>query len=149
MKIKISLRTFIYHYFVIFTGSMFATFVVCYFTDPETQFSINYIWQMALFSLAADLPSLVFYSKKELAPKRWRIRILIHTLLLEIVLMTAGYLIGIYKDFLGGIIIMLAILVVDLFVWFVSFLIDARTAEEINVQLKKRRSKENNNSFLE
>ena len=83
--------------------------------------------------------TLVYYSKNELSRKQFWIRTAIHTVLLEVILMILGYRIGMYDDFLSGCFMVLIILVVDVFVRFVTYLSDRRTADAINEKLKSRR----------
>ncbi|MCQ4022074.1 MULTISPECIES: DUF3021 family protein [unclassified Ruminococcus] len=133
------IRTLILHFFIIYTGTMFATLAIVSSTDPTTQIPISYLWQAGLFSLAADLTTLVYYSKNELSRKQHWIRTVIHTVLIEIVLMTMGYFIGMYRGFIGGCVMVAVILLVDVFVRFSSYLIDRKTADEINEKLRHRR----------
>lgn len=127
-------------FFTIYTGSMFATILFVSLSNPPIKLlPTEYLWQVALFSLAADLITLVYYSKNELSRKQFWIRTAIHTVLLEVILMILGYRIGMYGDFLSGCFMVLIILVVDVFVRFVTYLSDRRTADAINEKLKSRR----------
>lgn len=131
-------------FFTIYTGSMFATILFVSLSNPPIKsLPTEYLWQVALFSLAADLITLVYYSKNELSRKQFWIRTAIHTVLLEVILMILGYRIGMYGDFLSGCFMVLIILVVDVFVRFVTYLSDRRTADAINKKLKSRREERN------
>ena len=141
MNKKELLHCMLAQYFIIYTASMFATLLLCGLAQPDVTLPLDYLWQVALFSLGADLPCLVYYSKGELSRRQWWVRTALHTLLLETVLMAAGFAIGMYRGFWGGAAFVFVILAVDMFVRFISYLSDRHTADEINEQLKRRRSK--------
>lgn len=146
MNKKTMISTLISQFFIIYTGSMFATLLfISLSNQPVKTLPSEYLWQVALFSLAADLISLVYYSKNELTRKQFWIRTAIHTVLLEVILLILGYRIGMYGDFFGGCLMVLIILIVDAFVRFVSYLIDRQTADVINEKLKTRREERNKN----
>ncbi len=130
-------------FFMIYTATMFATVAFCLLTNPQAEFSLSYFWETALFSLCADLVGLVYYSKNELTRKQARFRTLAHTVLLEVVLMTAGYHIGMYNGWLGAALFFVTVLVVDVFVRLCSYLMDQSTAGQINMRLKQARMEQN------
>lgn len=141
MNKKELVNMLINHFCVIYTCTMFATIMFCRMNDPvTTELSVSFLWQAGIFSLCADLPSVVYYSKKELSKKEWWIRTAIHTGLLEIVLMTVGYLLGMYSGVLGFILFFIVIIMVDGIVRLVTFMNDRNTAEKLNGQLRKNRS---------
>lgn len=146
MKKNTMISLLISQFFIIYAGSMFATILFLSLSNPPIKsLPSEYLWQVALFSLAADLLSLVYYSKNELTRKQFWIRTAIHTVLLEVILMILGYRIGMYGDFFGGCLMIFIILTVDAFVRFVSYLSDRHTADAINEKLKTRRGERNQN----
>lgn len=147
MNRKELLRMLMNHFFICYTCTMFATYLFCSLNTPvTTTISINYLWKTALFSICADIPTVVYYSKKELSRKQWWIRTAIHTVLLEVVLLTAGYYSGMYAGWGGFVLFFFVILAVDMVVRFVSYLNDRNTADEINAQLRKERRGQNHAS---
>ncbi len=126
-------------YFVIYTGSMIATFCFCKAFYPTDELPLSYLAWMFLFSLVGTLPSLVFYSRKELSKKQWGIRIVLHFILLEAVLMVTGRLLDLYEGVQEGIWFVVTIFLVYVFVWAIMDFMDRRTAEEMNEKLKERR----------
>ena len=133
-------RTLLMHFFVCYTCTMLATLLFCGLNTPATtELPVSYLWKVALFSLCADLPTVIYYSRNELSRKQWWIRTAIHTALVEIVLLTAGYLLGMYSGILGFILFFFVVLGVDLIVRAVSYLNDKNTADEINAQLQRVR----------
>ena len=140
MNRKDIIRMLVNHFFIIYTCTMFATILFCSLNEPKTtEINVSFLGYAALFSLCADLPSLVYLSEKELTKKGWWVRTAIHTGLLEIVLLTVGYKLGMYSGILGFVLFFLMIILVDAIVRLVTYINDIGTAEKINGQLKKRR----------
>jgi hypothetical protein len=98
----------------------------------------------ALFALAGDLPSLVYYSKKEFSTKSKYLRMIIHIVLLEAVILTFGNIMGqvsgVEQTALFGIEVFGIYVLVGLFTW----LIDRKIAYDINQQLSSIRSEKKN-----
>lgn len=140
MNRKETLRMLVNHFFIIYTCTMFATILFCSLNDPKTtEIDVSFLGYAGIFSLCADLPTLVYLSDKELTKKGWWIRTAIHTGLLEIVLLTVGYKLGMYSGVLGFVLFFGMIIFVDAIVRLVTYVNDISTAEKINGQLKKRR----------
>ena len=141
MNRKGLLRTLMMHFFICYTCTMMATILFCGLNMPRvTELPVSYLWKAALFSICADLPVMVYYSRGELSRRQWWIRTASHTVLVECVLLAAGYFFGMYKGVLGFVLFFFVILTVDLIVRAVTFLNDKNTADEINARLKQERS---------
>ncbi len=148
MNRKELLRTLLMHFFICYTCTMMATILFCGLNMPKvTELPVSYLWKAALFSICADLPVMVYYSRRELSRRQWRIRTIIHTVLVECVLLAAGYFFGMYKGVLGFVLFFFAILTVDLIVRAVTFLNDKNTADEINAHLKQERGRRQEKSL--
>lgn len=141
MKIRMLLRTFIQHFFTIYALSMIVTPIFCGIFSPDAQFSTHYFWQMMGFSLLADLPLLLYYSPKELSRRQWMLRSVAHTIVLECALMYAGFKIGLYAGFTGGVALFISILAVDCGVRLLNYLRDRELADAINRRLRDRRNR--------
>lgn len=140
MNKKELFRTVLIQFFICYTLTMLATVVFAKLNTPAiTDISLSYFLEAAVFSLFAQIPSLLYYSKYELSRRQWWVRTAIHTVLLEIILMTAGYVIGMYKGSLGFVAFFFAVLAVDVLVRLFSYLADMTTADTINRKLKERR----------
>lgn len=140
MNRKELLHMLINHFFICYTCTMLMTVVFCHLNTPvTTAVPVSYLWKAALFSICADLPVLVYYSRKELSRKQWWIRTVIHTILVETVLLTAGHFLGMYGGVGGFILFFFVILAVDMIIRFVSYLNDMNTADEINARLQQER----------
>ena len=63
MNIKQLLKTFCFHYVLIYGLTMMATFFWC-LACGDTEVPLAYFWKIMIFSLVADLPVFVFLSKK-------------------------------------------------------------------------------------
>lgn len=136
---KAFIRQLLQMYFVIYTGSMMGTLCFCIVFRPQVELDIFYLAWTFLFSLLADLPGLVFYSSKELSKKQWRVRQLIHLVLLETVLLIAGYVTKMYEGLLEGFCFGIVVFIVYLMVWFFSYLFDKQTANLLNQKIQERR----------
>ncbi len=130
------LGTMIRNYFIIFTIIILGTALL----NPTHSFTFREIMLSALFALAGDLPSIVFYSKKELSNKNRNIRIVIHFLLLEVVILTFGNIMGQVSGVKQTALFGLEILGIYILVGFFSWLIDRKTANDINQKLENMRS---------
>lgn len=143
MNIKQILKNFCIHYFLIYGMTVIVTFFWC-LAEGGQSIPIDYFWQIMIFSLVADLPLFVFWSKKELTSRQTLARIIIHGILLEILLPTAGWFIGMWCDVVGFFIFFAVVLVVDASVFGITFLKTSVEAENINSALKKRRREKAN-----
>ena len=143
MNKKELLRMILIQYFMCYTLTMLATIVFVSISSPrETTISVSYLWQAAIFSLCAQLPMLLYYSREELSRGQWWLRTVLHTVLLEVILMIAGYQIGMYRRTRGAVLMFLTILIVDLLVRLFTYLSDRSTADAINQKLREQRENE-------
>lgn len=125
------------NYFIIFSVIILLTAVL----NPTHAFTFRIIILAALFALAGDLTNLVYYSKKELSHKSRYIRKVIHFLLLEVVIVTLGNIIGQVSGVKQSAILALEVLVICMLVLLITWLIDRKTAKDINKQLENMRTK--------
>lgn len=124
------------NYFIIFTIIILGTALF----NPTHAFTFREIMLSALFALAGDLPLLVYYSKEELTIKRRYLRIVIHFILLEIVILTFGNVTGQVSGVEQTALFGLEILGIYTLVRMVSWLIDRKTAKDINLRIANIRS---------
>ena len=98
MNKKELMHTMLVEYFVIYNLSMMCTILFCYFNQPQIKMlPVSYLGEVAVFSFLACLPTTIYYSKSQ----NVLVKTILHTLLLEIILLIAGYQIGMYEDVLG------------------------------------------------
>lgn len=130
------IHTITIQYFVIYTLSMFATILFCHIDQPQIKMlSVSYLGEVAVFSFLACLPTTIYCSKSQ----NVLVKTILHTIFLEVILLTAGYQIGMYQDFLGGIFFFITIIIVDILVRLFNYINDCRMAIEINKALKSRK----------
>ena len=136
MNKKELMHTMLVEYFVIYNLSMMCTILFCYFNQPQIKMlPVSYLGEVAVFSFLACLPTTIYYSKSQ----NVLVKTILHTLLLEIILLIAGYQIGMYEDVLGGLLFFFIILVVDILFRLFNYLNDCHLANEINKALKSRK----------
>lgn len=135
MKKEELVSSIIRNFFIIFTIVVLGTG----FLNPSHTFTYPEVLLAALFSLAGDLPTLVYYSKKELTEKSKKIRTVVHFILIETVLLTfanlVGQVSGLMETFLFGVEVLVIVMLVGFFTW----LIDRKTAHDINKRLEELR----------
>ena len=139
MNIKQLLKTFCFHYVLIYGLTMMATFFWC-LAAGDSSIPLRYFWKIMIFSLVADLPVFVFWSKKELTSKQTLVRIIIHGVLLEILLPTAGWFIGMWRGVGGFFVFFATVLIVDASIFGITYLKASVEAGNINSALRRRKS---------
>ncbi len=121
MNIRQYLQTFVLHFFLIYALTMLATMFFCLANGTGTV-AIDYFWQSALFSLAADAPLAVFISREELTRKQFWIRVVLHGALLECLLMPIGHLLEMWRGVGGGFAFFFTVVAVSATMYFLEFL---------------------------
>ncbi len=136
MNFKDMIRLVISHFFMITVGVLFCTSAANLVYEDIT-YPAWYTWMIMLTGVVGALPTLLFYFKEEPTRKQFIVRVILHYIVIEILIMTLGYIFGWYSDFIGGLIIFGMILIVYGFVWFFSILTDINSARGINDALAK------------
>lgn len=137
MKLTHLASNMLRNFFIIFSIIIFVTSLF----NPSYSFTFREIMISALFALAGDLPSLVYYSKKELSIKSRYLRMIAHFVLLEVAILTFGNIMGRVSGVVQTAIFALEILGIYALVGLFSWLIDRKTANDINQQLANIRLK--------
>lgn len=140
MELREIIKKLIISYPTIYGCTMMATLVFCLIFHPDAVFGIDYLGKAMLFALAGDLPSLVFYSKREPDHRSWMIRQVIHLFLLETVLLVFGRYLDYYDNVTEGVLFFFIVLIVYVVVRTLAFSGDFREAKKINQILAKRKS---------
>ena len=86
-----------------------------------------------------------FWSKKELSDKSRMFRRVLHLVLIEMIVLFFGNILGFASGITQNIIFAIEILGIYAIVCWIDWLIDNKTANDINDKLKKMKSKEKNN----
>lgn len=126
------------HYFLIYGMTVIVSFFWC-LAAGDKSVPLDYFWKIMIFSLVADAPVFVFWSKKELTSKQTLIRIIIHGILLEILLPAAGWFIGMWRGVGGFFVFFAVVLLVDAGIFGITYLKASVEAESINSALRKRK----------
>lgn len=138
MNLKQILKTFCFHYALIYGLTMIATFFWC-LAAGDTSVPLDFFWKAMIFSLLADAPVFIFYSKKELTSKQTLIRIILHGILLEIALPAAGWFIGMWRGVGGYFVFFVTVLIVDASIFAITYLKTSMEAGSINSALTRRK----------
>lgn len=140
MDIKSFLKTFVQNYFLIYALTMIATFFFL-IAQGITALTTDYLWQAALFSLAADAPLVVFITKKGEEVTHYFLRAAIQLVLLEALLMPIGYVIGMWSGVGGAFAFFFTVLAVDAVMHLLIFLRSTELSSQVNKIIKSRRHK--------
>lgn len=124
-------------FFISVTLITLAMAIVGLIFEPQMTFGYEAFLSPLIFGAIASFPMLVFYSKKEQSIKEALLRSLLHFMLLEILLLSSLYFLGILTSFSIASSLALTILIINLAVHLVSYVHDNRAASEFNTALKK------------
>jgi Flp pilus assembly protein TadB len=124
-------------YFIIVTGINVAMAFLGMNLDTERSFGYEAFFSPLIIGAVAVLPSFVLYSTKELGLKQMIVRRGLHLLVLEFTLTVFGYLAGLFTSLAIVLPFVLTVLLVYLFTLLIRWILDSRTAQEINKGLKR------------
>ncbi len=127
-------------YFMITAGVLLSVTVFCMIFMPVSSFSVTELGYILISGVLYDLPYLVFYAPRELDKRQWRIRKVLHFLLLEIVVIGSGHFLFQWLqdwDLIQHIVMVLMVLVVYLVVIFGSWERERMNAKAINQKLRE------------
>lgn len=140
MNLRDLIRMLVMQFFICYTCTMAATICFCKLDQPAVDvLEVDYLWKAGIFSVMAVLPGAVYYGKDGLSRRQLRVRNVVHTVLLEIVLLAAGWYIGMYRGIIGFVAFAVTVLIVDGLVRLFTYLADRTTTDAINSQLAERR----------
>lgn len=140
MKLRDLIRILVLQFFVCYTCTMMATIFFCKMGEPSVDvLEVDYLWKAAIFSVLAVLPGAVYFDRDGLTRRQLRLRTTVHTVLLEAVLLAAGWYIGMYRGVVGFIAFAVTVLIVDGLVRLFTYLGDRSMTDAINLQLAERR----------
>ncbi len=136
MKFTDHLKKLIRDYFIIFSIIIIFLTILRQIFSPDKYLELKDIFVCMIGALLGDLPSLIFYSPKEIPENEMRIRIIIHFVVLEAVLLTFGFVIKLVNGILPAIVFAFQIAAIYVFVRFLSWMDDRKAADRINEKLK-------------
>lgn len=137
MSLSGFIKKTVLNFFLIFALIVIGTTIVRQFTPGDRSIPFSDIYTFLFCALAGDLPSFILYSRKELTKKQTRIRMIIHFIVLEAVLITLGNITGWVNDWLQSVVFFVDIAIIYLIVCLFSYNNDRLAARKINEKLKE------------
>ena len=138
-KIKDILRLAVSHFFIITVCVMFVVSAANLLFYKDFNYSIDgtFPWVMMLTGLLGALPTLLYYFPKEPTRKQFYIRVALHYLLINAVILGEGRLLGWFSTVPQMLIIAAMILAVHGLVWLFSSIAEKTQADNINKALQR------------
>lgn len=140
MKLTDYIKKLIRDYFMIFAIIVICITLLRQIFAPDVYLKLSDIYSYMICALVGDLPSLIFYSKREIPEKEMRFRIIIHFLVLEAALLAvaniAGWVSGTINTFFLAVQIALIYVIARVLLW----MDDKKSANSINEKLKVMRN---------
>lgn len=82
MSLKEILKNMVRDYFIITTAILMCVIVFCNIFDQEAAFTLKELKTFLLLGAVTDLPTLIYYSKKELTAKEFEIRFILQMIII-------------------------------------------------------------------
>lgn len=136
MKLKEYLKELIRDFLIIFAIVVIFITVLRQIFSPNEHFELTDIFIYMICALAGDLPSLIFYSSKEISEKEMRLRIIIHFVVLEVVILTLANVMAWIRGPIDTLLLAIQIAVIYVLVRFLTWRDDRKSAHRINEKLK-------------
>lgn len=134
---KDTVKLVISHFFIISTGVFFVMSLSNLLFEGNEPLSPELPWEIFLTGILGALPSFLFSFKNEPTKKQFRVRTVIHFIVIETVVMTEGALFEWYGGLADALVLFVVILAVYLFVWAYSYFMNMHLARDINAALKR------------
>ncbi len=127
-------------FFIIIFGVLLVTsvpeYIASFISGVEfTTYPAEYPFIVIITGVLGALPSFMFYFRNEPTKKQFNIRLILHYLVVEIIIMTEGFFLKWYENILEGIIIFVFVLIVYAIVLLCTMFISQDTANSINKAL--------------
>ncbi len=129
-------------YFIIVTGINIAMAILGLNFEANKAIGYEAFFSPLIIGAIAVLPSVVMYSAKELSFKQMLLRRGLHLAVLELTLTGFGYLAGFFANITILLPFMVTVLLVYVFTMVFRWILDSRTAKEINKGLKRLQENE-------
>ena len=130
------LRRFVMLYGII----MICTFLMCLLFNPGAELPVvSFFGKIMVFSLIGLGSTIVYRSEDDLTQKAWWMRTVIHTLLLEGILLPLAHHWGFWHEGSDVIVYAVFILLAILLWHLIDYGISARTAAQINEKIREHR----------
>lgn len=136
MKLSEFVQKMFKDFLLIFASIIIVITILRQMYDPNLAFDLKSIYIVMAFSFLSALMGFILYSPYDLSEKNMRIRMAIHFLTLEIVLIALASVFGIVTSASDGILLALQISVIYIFIRLLSWRNDKKEAQKINEKLK-------------
>lgn len=137
MNFRDYIKRQLHGFFILVTGISVAIALLGMNYYPNQILRYDSYFSPLLFAAAGTLPSLIFYSRKELSFRQMLFRKVLHFILLEFIQLAIGYATGLIADFGMAVALSLTVFFVYLFKTLIDWLLDSKTAANINSGLKR------------
>ncbi|QWU16220.1 Protein of unknown function [Paenibacillus sophorae] len=137
MKISEFVKGVIRNFLIIFAAIIIIITILRQIFYPDMVYDLKSIYILMIFSLLGALTGFILYSPNDISEKNMRVRIIIHFLALEMILISLGNVIGIVNSALHVIIMALQIALIYVIVRLLSWQGDKKEAQRINEKLKE------------
>ena len=134
------LRKQLMYYFIIVTIVTLVIGILGLIYEPDQRFGYESYFSPLIFGLIGVLPSFVTYSRKELTMKQTIVREILQLILIEVMILSFSYFMGILKREMVGSMIF-AILTVFVAVNCIDWLISNKNAKKLTEYLKAYQNK--------
>jgi Protein of unknown function (DUF3021). len=136
MRLTDYIKKMVINYFIIFAVIVISITVLRQFLSPYRYVETREIFVYMICALAGDLPGLILYSPNEISEKEMRLRIIIHFVVLEAVILVLANVTGWVTGALNTTLLSLQIAVIYMVVRFLAWMDDKKSADKINERLK-------------
>ncbi|WP_042348120.1 DUF3021 family protein [Bacillus massiliigorillae] len=136
MKMSEFVREMIKDFLIIFAFIIIMITILRQIYYPNMAFDLKSIYIIMAFSFLSALTGFIVYSPNDISEKKMRMKIIIHFLTLEILLIALSLILGIVNSALDVIILALEIAVIYILVRLLSWQNDKKEAQKINEKLK-------------
>lgn len=136
MSFKEFIKRILMNYFIIVTGITMATAILGTIYDTSNKFGYEAFYSPIIIGIVAILPSFVLYSKTELSFHNMIFRRILHFIVVEIALIGFGTIVGLLQSINVTLSFAFSVLLIYLFVNLIMWIIDSKTANELNAGLK-------------
>ncbi|EKN62395.1 hypothetical protein BABA_26041 [Neobacillus bataviensis LMG 21833] len=135
MKMSKFVQKIIKDFLMIFASIIIMITILRQIYYPDMTFDLKSIYIMMTFSFLSALLGFILYSPHDLSEKKIRLRIAIHFITLEILLIAIGTIFDLVNNALDGVILALQIAVIYCLVRLLSWKKDKKEAQKINEKL--------------
>lgn len=121
---------------------MICTFFMCLFFNPTSQLPVvSFFGRIIIFTLLGMATLIVYYSKEELTQRQWWIRTVLHLVILEVIFLPLAHHWEFWYGKLDAVIYASFILIAKVLWVLIDYGITAKTASDINEEIRKRKKK--------